>query len=156
MQCRLPSMRGDRIRLRVFRRRIFSPASVSHIDARAFRRCSSLDAENVTVDAGEGKTVTVPRAWIDEHPALVEAVGGDVAATLQSLAGNGKMSVAGCYVLGLDPEVSTNGFKIVAFPMKADGTPDLEGLAFEPRCEEWNVQEARPVVKGVKNIGDDD
>ena len=108
------------------------------------------------MDAGEGKTVTVPRAWIDEHPALVEAAGGDVAAALQSLAGNGKMSVAGCYVLGLDPEVSTNGFKIVTFPMKADGTPDLEGLAFESRREKWNVQEARPVVKGVKNIGDDD
>ena len=111
----------------------------------------------VAVDVGDGKMVTVPRAWIaDAHSALVEAAGGDIAAALRSKARNGQMTVAGCYVLGLDPEDATDGFKIVSFPMNADGTPDLAGLEFEPRREDWNVPEARAVVKGLSSLGGDD
>ncbi|MBQ4198397.1 MAG: leucine-rich repeat protein, partial [Kiritimatiellae bacterium] len=116
----------------------------------------SDEPTGVTVDVGGGKTVTVPRTWIEGFPALVKEAGGDVEAALLSTARNGQMSVAACYVLGLDPEVSTNGFRIVSFPMNADGAPDLAGLEFEPRQEEWNVPEARPVIKGVENLGDDD
>ena len=53
-------------------------------------------------------------------------------------------------MLGLDPENgdATNDFRIVSFPMKADGTPDLENLSFDPPQSKWNVPGARAVIKG--------
>ncbi len=108
---------------------------------------------DVPVDMGGGKAVAVPQAWIDAHPALVAAAGGDAAAALQATAANGRMSVVECYVLGLDPEDATNDFKITSFSMKADGTPDLESLEFAPAQSEWNVPGARPVVKGAAALG---
>ena len=42
-------------------------------------------------------------------------------------------------MLGLDPKVATNDFKIVSFPMKVDGTPDLAGIVVEPPQGRWNV-----------------
>ena len=62
------------------------------------------------------------------------------------------MSVVECYVLGLDPEVAADDFKITSFPMKADGTPDLENMAFAPAKAQWNVQDARAVVKGAATL----
>ena len=59
-----------------------------------------------------------------------------------------------CYVLGLDPENETNDFKITAFPMNVDGTPDLANLAYEPSKDKWNVQGARAVIKGKARIDD--
>lgn len=70
-------------------------------------------------------------------------------ATLTATAANGRMSVAECYVVGLDPEVATNDFKITSFPLKADGTPDIEHIVFDPPQAKWNVSGARPVVKGA-------
>ena len=78
-------------------------------------------------------------------------VGGDALAALQSTAANGR-KVWGCYVLGLDPEVGTKDFKITSFPMKADGTPDLAGIVFEPPQVQWNVPGARAVVKGAGRL----
>lgn len=40
--------------------------------------------------------------------------------------------------------------------MKADGTPDLENIAFSPARERWNVQDAKPVVKGRASLGGQD
>ena len=62
-------------------------------------------------------------------------------------AANG-LKVWKCYVLGLDPEVATNDFKITAFPMNADGTPDLGNLIFAPPKSQWNVKSAEPKLKG--------
>ena len=50
--------------------------------------------------------------------------------------------------MGLDPEINTNGFRITSFPMKEDGTPDLERMMFEPLPEVWNVPAAYE-VKGA-------
>ena len=48
--------------------------------------------------------------------------------------------------------LTTNDFKIAAFPMKADGTPDLENLSFEPEQSKWNVEGAHPVIKGKASL----
>ena len=112
------------------------------------------EAEGIVVDVDDGeKSVTVPRAWINEHPAIVAAASGDERAALCAKAANGRLSVVECYVLGLDPESETNDFKIVSFPMKADGTPDLEKMVFEPAKGKWNVQGAKAVVKGAEALG---
>ena len=37
--------------------------------------------------------------------------------------------------------------------MKADGTPDLENIVFDPPEARWNVEGARPVVKGAASLG---
>ena len=54
-------------------------------------------------------------------------------------------------MLGLDPKVATNDFKIVSFPMKADGTPDLAGIVVEPPQGQWNVP-ATWKVKGAATL----
>ena len=58
-------------------------------------------------------------------------------------------------MLGLDPENgdATNDFRIVSFPMKADGTPDLGKLVFEPPTAKWNVPGARAVIEGAAALG---
>ena len=62
-----------------------------------------------------------------------------------------------CYALGLNPEDNsvTNDFKITSFPMKADGTPDVEHIAFEPPQARWTVP-ATYKVKGAANLSDTD
>jgi hypothetical protein len=107
---------------------------------------------DIVVDMGGGKSVTVPQTWIEEHPALVAAAGGNAEAALQATAANGRLSVVECYVLGLDPESTTNDFKITSFPMKVDGTPDLDNIVFDPPEARWNVEGARPVVKGAASL----
>ena len=67
-------------------------------------------------------------------------------------AANGR-KVWECYALGLDPEdnSATNDFKITSFPLKADGTPDLEHIVFEPPQARWNVP-ATYKVKGAAEL----
>ena len=96
---------------------------------------------DVVVDVGGGKTVTVPGAWLSEK---TEHAATDVAA-------NGR-KVWECYVVGLDPEDTTNDFRIVSFPMKADGTPDISAIAFDPPEAKWNIQGAMPVLKGKATL----
>ena len=104
------------------------------------------------VDAGGGKSVMVPGTWLAEHSALVEAAGGDASAALVATAANGR-KVWECYALGLDPENAdaTNDFKITSFPLKADGTPDLEHIVFDPPQARWNVP-ATYKVKGAAEL----
>ena len=66
-------------------------------------------------------------------------------------AANGR-KVWECYVLGLDPEVATDDFRIVSFPMKADGTPDLKNITVVPPQRQWNVPGARVVLKGATTL----
>ena len=54
-------------------------------------------------------------------------------------------------MVGLDPQ-KTDEFKISAFPMKADGTPDFENMGFAPPQAQWNVPGARAVVKGAATL----
>ena len=42
-------------------------------------------------------------------------------------------------------------FKIVSFPLKADGTPDLEHIVFDPSQARWNVP-ATYKVKGAATL----
>jgi hypothetical protein len=101
---------------------------------------------DTVVDVGGGKLVTVPGTWLSENTTR--------AAT--DTAANGRMSVAACYVVGLDPEIATNDFKITSFPLKADGTPDIEHIVFDPPQARWNVSGARPMLKGAANLNDTD
>ena len=119
--------------------------------------CAWVDAvtwtpASVSVDVGGGKSVSVPQTWLEEHPAIVAAAGGDKTAALQRTAANGRMSVVECYVVGLDPEKAGEDFKITSLPMKADGTPDLANIVFDPPQAEWNVPGATPVVKGAATL----
>ena len=100
----------------------------------------AADAD-VTVDVGGGKFVIVPGTWLSEKT--------NKAAT--DAAANGR-KVWECYVLGLDPEDETNDFKIVSFPMKADGTPDLDAMIIAPPKSQWNVNGATPVLKGKATL----
>ena len=103
---------------------------------------------DIVVDVGGGKTVSVPRAWIAGYPEFVTVAGGNAEAVVRNgTAANGR-KVWECYVVGLDPEVATNNFKITAFPMKADGTPDLENLTFTPPQSKWRMPGAVPKLKG--------
>lgn len=106
----------------------------------------------IVVWVGGGKSVAVPLSWLDAHPAIVAAAGGDRAAALQSTSANGRMSVVECYVVGLDPEKADEDFKITSFPMNADGTPDLANVVFDPPLERWNVSGAQVVWKGAKKL----
>ena len=110
------------------------------------------ETDGIVVDAGGGKSVTVPSGWITDHSVLVEAAGGDAATALAATAANGR-KVWECYVLGLDPEdnSATNDFKITSFPLKADGTPDVEHIIFDPPQAKWNVP-ATYKVKGAAEL----
>ena len=101
-------------------------------------------AVGVTVDVGDGKSVTVPDAWFTDRGLGANNV------VANSAAANGR-KVWECYVLGLDPQVATSDFRIVSFPMKADGTPDLARIVFEPPQAQWNVP-ATYKVKGAATL----
>ena len=96
---------------------------------------------DVVVEIGGGKVVCVPGGWLAEYTLR--------AAT--DTAANGR-KVWECYVLGLDPEDVTNDFRIVSFPMKADGTPDFDAITISPPQTQWNVQGATPVLKGKATL----
>ena len=96
--------------------------------------------------------VPVPYAWLTAHDPDVVDEPEAYEAAAKATAANGRMSVVGCYVLGLDPQDATNDFRITSLPMKADGTPDLENIAFDPPQAQWNVSGTRPVVKGAARL----
>ena len=106
---------------------------------------------DTVVDIGGGKSVTVPGDWLTNITERIESASGDVVAALQAEAANGRLSVVECYILGLDPEVETNDFRIVSFPMKADGTPDFGGMTVDPPPSQWNVP-ATWKVKGAATL----
>ena len=103
----------------------------------------------VVVHPGNETSGTHSRSMLAEYLEFVSAVKkprlvrGDVSA-------NGR-KVWECYVLGLDPEVATNDFRIVSFPMKADGTPDLANIRFDPPQARWNVP-ATYKVMGAESL----
>ena len=91
----------------------------------------------------------VPYAWLRTYYPTVADEYEAYEAAAKAVAANGRMSVAGCYIVGLDPQDAASDLRIASFPMKADGTPDLENITVYPRPSEWNVPGARAVVKGA-------
>ncbi|MBR6734028.1 MAG: chitobiase/beta-hexosaminidase C-terminal domain-containing protein [Kiritimatiellae bacterium] len=95
--------------------------------------------------------VPVSYAWLAAHePGVVDEY-ESYEVSAKATAANG-WKVWECYVVGLDPQ-KMDVFRISAFPMKADGTPDLENLALEPAQSEWNVPGARAVIMGAATLG---
>ena len=95
--------------------------------------------------------VPVPYAWLVAHdPDVVDEYEAYEAAAKKTAANGGK--VWECYALGLDPQVATSAFRIASFPMKADGTPDLANVAFDPPRERWIVPDAPVVWKGAAQL----
>ena len=110
---------------------------------------------DVTTSICGDKTVTVPGAWLEAHENIFRNNGDDVSAAIQATAANERLSNVECYILGLDPEDTTNDLKIVSFPMKADGTPDLANIVIDPPEAQWNVPGARAVLKGATTLDGD-
>ena len=104
--------------------------------------------DDVTVGIAGGKSVTVPGDWLANIAGRIESAGGDVAAALQAMAANGRLSVAECYVLGVDPDVPTNDFRIVSIEM-VDGKPKVE---WEPKTNRWTGAEIQAVLKGAEAL----
>ena len=94
--------------------------------------------------------VPVPYAWLTAHDPDVVDEYESYEASAKATAVNGH-KVWECYVVGLDPQ-GTEAFRITTFQMKADGTPDLNSIAFVPVQEQWNLLGATPVVKGATTL----
>ncbi len=94
--------------------------------------------------------VPVPYVWLNAHDPDAGDEYEAYEASAKASAANGR-KVWECYVLGLDPEVATNDFRITSFPMKADGTPDFGGMTVEPPPNLWNVP-ATWKVKGAATL----
>lgn len=107
--------------------------------------------EDTTIKV-DGKELTVPGEWIQDNlSARVKEAGGDAAAALAADAANGR-KVWECYVTGLDPDDPDNDFRIVEFPFKEDGTPDLDNVDFVPPVEAWNVPGAKARIVGKTEL----
>ena len=98
---------------------------------------------NVHIQVDGKMTVGIPGEWFITHAmSFIAASGGNVTTALESIAANGRRSVAECYVLGLDPEDPADDFKITSFEM-VDGKPvftfnherDGAGNSFVPRIK---------------------
>ena len=109
----------------------------------------------IAVDFG-GKTISLSTAWVSQmmgRPAdWVEGNHAYVKTFLESTAANGRLSVVECYALGLDPEVATDDLVITEFPMKANGTPDLANLKYEPSADKWNLPGLTVRVLGAPDL----
>ncbi len=100
----------------------------------------------------EGKALSIPGAWMAQYPSVAAAAADDAGSAVEAVAANGR-KVWECYALGLDPEKADEDFKIVLFPMKADGTPDVDNIVFDPPREKWNAQGACAVLQGASELG---
>ncbi len=106
-------------------------------------------------DWTETKTteVPVPYSWLIGHdPEIVDEYDAYEAAA--KLTGANGLKAWESYIIGADPNNPEDALRIVAFPMNADGTPDLANLAFSPAMDKWNVPSATPVLKGKAALGD--
>ena len=122
--------------------------------AAAMSDCVYLDQISWTgglVDHTITTPAPVPYSYFDmNYPTLLAEHDGDYEEAAQATAMNGH-KVWECYVVGLDPQ-GEEAFRITTFQMNADGTPDLNSIAFAPAQEQWNVPGATPVVKGAATL----
>ena len=94
----------------------------------------------------------VPYVWLAAHdPDVVDEYDAYEAAA--KLIGANGHKVWESYVIGVNPNDKNDSLRIISFPMKADGTPDLENLGMVPEQSKWNVKEALPVIKGKASLG---
>ena len=85
--------------------------------------------------------VHVPYAWLLAHdPEIVDEYDAYEAAA--KLTGENGHKVWESYAIGANPNDKNDSLKITAFNMKADGTPDLDGIEISPAQSKWNVQGA--------------
>ena len=138
---------------------LFHSSLASHLFSELSIVAWSLDGSALSARSAEAYThttaVAVPYAWLRTYYPTVADEYEAYEAVAKGKAANGRMSREECYVVGLDPEVATNDFKITSFPLKVDGTPDIEHIVFDPPQARWNV----PVtykVKGAANLNDED
>ena len=129
--------------------------STNTLAATLARQCGALGI--VTYDlppVTETQTtpVPVPYAWLDAHVPGVAHESEAYEAAAMATAANGR-KVWECYVVGLDPQ-KMDEFKISAFPMKADGTPDFESITISPPQSKWNVQGATLRKMGKATLED--
>ena len=95
--------------------------------------------------------VPVPYAWLTAHnPDVVDEYDAYEAAA--KLTGANGYKIWESYVIGADPNEKNYKLRITAFPLKADGTPDLENLGIAPEQSKWNVKGAHPVIKGKASL----
>lgn len=86
--------------------------------------------------------------WINQHPTIATASGGDITAAAAMPAANGCRTVGECYALGIDPEDPNDDFRIANFEMK-DGKPvitlnhteDGSGNSFATRIRTLGAKE---------------
>ena len=112
---------------------------------------SPVESGDITVDTGDGKTVTVSSSWLAEN--TTRAPTDDAA--------NG-LPVWECYVLGLDPEDSDDDFRITKFwmdgaiPMfEVNHTKDGDGNSFVPRIRKLGKAKLTDKWSPVPEGGED-
>ena len=94
----------------------------------------------------------VPYVWLAAHdPDVVDEYDAYEAAA--KLIGANGHKVWESYVIGANPNDKNDSLRITSFPMRVDGTPDLENLGIAPEQSKWNVEGARPVIKGKASLG---
>ena len=111
------------------------------------RQCGAVGI--VTYDPAETQTtgVPVPYAWLDSYVTGVAHTSEAYETSAMSTAANGR-KVWECYVLGLDPEVATNDFRIVSIEL-VDDKPKVE---WEPKTNRWTGAEIQAVLKGAERL----
>lgn len=93
----------------------------------------------------------VPYVWLLVHdPEIVDEYDAYEAAA--KLTGENGYKVWESYIIGANPNDKNDVFKITSFPMKADGTPDINEIKISPPQTQWNVQGATPVLKGKSSL----
>ena len=96
--------------------------------------------------------VAVPYSWLLHYdPEIVDEYGVYESAA-KAVAANGYTTWQ-CYVVGVNPNDKDDRLRITSFPMKADGTPDIDNITIYPQKSQWNVQDATPVLKGTATLG---
>ena len=80
--------------------------------------------------------------YLDKHPSIAAASGGDIATAAAMTSANGCRTVGECYALGIDPEDPNDDLKITDFKMvdgkpviKLNHTVDGSGNSFLPRAK---------------------
>ena len=92
-------------------------------------------------------TLHVPYAWLLQHdPEIVDEFDAYENAA-KAKAANG-YKVWECYMIDVSPNDKDDALKITTFPMKADGTPDLDNITFTPPQSRWRMPGAAPKLKG--------
>ena len=110
----------------------------------------------------KAKWTAMTTNYLNQHPPIATASGGDIATAARMIAANGCRTVGECYALGIDPEDPNDDLKITHFEMGKDGKPvitlnhteDGSGNSFLPRAKTLgkatlsNAEEWREVPEG--------